>query len=256
MLLLDLFAAGLILLAIVQWTGTIRAYHGVRPRLVYDLVRMTVGTVKLLLLLSGLLGVASAFVALFAPDLLPNLGFGVQLASGLYALTWLSLPPTVLLLASSSPAYARLYNDLVSAVPPLRLAHLIYDFHFGAVQGHALRNLSLRTMPELDWRKVVLRLMVSVPLVVIDVREWSPHVRWECQQVFELGLQDKTVFLVESSSHADALLAIQSAAGYAIGPVCVVDASTGPALLKQLTRQMWSGTYHGVPMTAYIRSPS
>src|SRR5262245_34199769 len=118
---------------LAQWLATIRAYGYFPLKAIKQMMKLVRRTIKIFYIYLGLSGIVGAFGSIFLPNWFPPIPFLYQLTLGFFAITFVCLPPSVLLLGVSSKMNAALYYDIMWKTLPLKLIHMLNDFDFGVV---------------------------------------------------------------------------------------------------------------------------
>lgn len=188
-------------------------------------------------MVTGLITPLVALAGMYIPDYFPPLPPTLFIMLGASAVSTLSVPPAVLLLASSTNTNAQLVFDAGLAVFPLRVVHLIQpkpiDSDFISDEIFALDTL--RTISDSAWQSVVHPLMDSVPIVVVDTRTTSPAIVVEIARMLNPARRRKAVFIVDHDGSRPAMDAV-------VGPNCqpavqYVAVDKVALLLRSMTRR-------------------
>ena len=136
------------------------------------------------------------------PPLPRLLGF----ALGLGGLSYICVPPSVLVLAASGRGGSDFVAALESFYPPLRIAHLLDWLKAGSFGRDAARHSSYR-MDESDgtWQQAVHALAKVTPVIVMDCRAVTTHVLTEIQHILATNIEHKTLFICDEQRNAVAL---------------------------------------------------
>jgi hypothetical protein len=125
---------------------------------------------------------------------------GLWLAvSAFIASAVLLMPPYLLLLGRSSRAAVELQTNIVSAVFPVRMVHLLRlipgEGLEGYVQKASMATTTMRTYSDGQWRRSVAFLLEVVGVVLIAPGGASEPLDEEFEMVRTRGLSSKTVFV-------------------------------------------------------------
>jgi len=154
------------------------------------------------------------------------------LAFALQYLVRKTMPPTVMLLASSGPAGKGLLANLKLAIFPGRTAALLRSSIDSFAQNvidvdHATESYisddNFRTSGD-DWQSVVQELLDFAPLIVLDARVVNPAVAWEVGHVMRSDLRRKVVVAADHCGATPALVAVLGAKWKDQYPAAVVRA--------------------------------
>lgn len=229
---LDIVGCLFLLMFALQVFTTVRAHRGLSGRAIRYMSRVSLGGVKSLLLIGGLVGLMSAiFQPLFMewiPPLPPFLIIGVSLL----ALNGACLPPTFLFLAASREGGVSLASELQFTVAPLKIVHLLDSFQAGPIVGDSLHHSEYRVSS--DWQRAVRILSGISPVIIVDIRDLTPNVYREVAHLVKARLHSKTFLIAESAQAPAEVSRLCNQYGVRI---CVVT----PQLLKlALNRIGWT----------------
>ncbi len=153
---------------------------------------------------SKLLGILAGMMLLWAVPFLMIFDYPVVFAiailtGGLIYFLWISQPPVILFLSSSTPAAISLFGKVKHTIVPLRVCALLdpeysggYDDRFTLI----IDNMRIRTK---QWLMIVSHLAEIVPLVVLDIRILTPSVRKEMNLMLQPNRLYKAMFHVGST---------------------------------------------------------
>lgn len=114
------------------------------------------------------------------------------------------LPPTAIVLASSSPASGKLLENTARQLFPFRVLSLLDGKRLGPTI-FAGKTDNLRTIMGRSWRAAVHRLIEITPLVIVDARLATPPVCEEVRHMLDARRVVKAIFIVNDDGSAPAL---------------------------------------------------
>ncbi|MBI5959744.1 MAG: hypothetical protein HY866_13465 [Chloroflexi bacterium] len=207
--------SGFIFLALVvqMWYSTIRVYRRFPDEIIGQMFRVTLKTQQRFMFLLGLLSVIIGSIDTFIPGVLSPLPALLELTLGFLAISNTCLPPSLLMLGASKTEAASLYFDIVLAIFPLKVVHLIDDFRFGAIY-EGLGYSNYRTLEDNEWKNVVREFMEIVPAIVIDTRIENDAVLEEAEWIFASPeLLKKSLFVTNPDGTGPVLSEVQTKRG-------------------------------------------
>lgn len=119
------------------------------------------------------------------------------------------LPPSAIVLASSSFQSRWLLETIVWGFKPLRVITLLDASRLGTILI-AARHDNLRRFGGQSWQPIVHRLIDIAPLVIVDARIFTPQVREEIEYMLQPERVRRAVFIINDDRSAPGLQAIQT----------------------------------------------
>jgi len=197
--------------SLYKWYVTARLYGGVPVRLSWRVFRWTLWTKNARSLYAPWVGCLLVAAVAWFTDLgsVPLLAAPLILI-GVYSISELSLPPSVLVLGSSNWEMIRLVLNIHRGIFPYRPVVLLDPMAASRARSSFIEydnfeydNLRI-TVPH-DWRQVVFAMAETVPLIVLDTRIPSPAVVEEVRRILGGNLKHKTVFVVNNDGTSPAV---------------------------------------------------
>jgi len=198
---LNLVGCAFLLLSVIQIIAAVKAQRGLGMAAIRQMSRVSMGGGKALLLLGGLVGLASAILQPVLSDWIPPLPPLLTIGLSLIALNGACLPPTFLFLAASQAGGFSLANEIQFTIAPLKIVHLLDSFQAGAVVGDALHQSEYRVAT--DGQRAVRTLSKISPVIIVDIRELTLNVYLEVVHLAEARLHNR-VFLIAERAQAPA----------------------------------------------------
>jgi hypothetical protein len=237
---LDVFGIIEIIVAALLWRITGQAHGRALLRSAWAMAKIMIGTIKRPLLAGSIIGLLTPLGRVLVPDWVPPIPALTAIGAAALVLSYLCLPPAVLLLGSSDPHNLVLYNKLIRATIPMRLVHLLDDFRFGR-WGISISETSVRALPQKDWYAVVEKLMTAVPLIVLDMRSVSGPVIWEAKTILASPtLTSKTLFITASAGQRLIFDMLTSPHTPFSRELTIVQPDHAAGLVKAATRKLYS----------------
>jgi hypothetical protein len=199
----DTIAVFFFLLFAIQILVTAKAYGGLPTKALWAMTRVTIRGPKVLLLVSGILGL---FDSLFQPLLsswIPPFPRLFLAGLSLVALNGACLPPTVLYLAASKAKGFSLASELQFSIAPLKIVHLLDTFQAGAILGDQLHQSEFRVGA--NWQKAVRTFSEITPLIIVDGRVVTEPILQEITHILNSGLHNRTFFVADETGGVPAL---------------------------------------------------
>lgn len=204
--------------SLYKWYVTSRLYGGVPLRLSWHVIRWTLWTKNARRLFAPWGGC----ILVAAVARLTDLGSGPIIAApcilaGIYFVSELSLPPSVLVLGSSNWQMIRLVLNIHRGIFPYRPMVLLdpaaaTNARSSRLEYDNFEYDNLRIIVPHDWQEVVFALAEAVPLIVLDTRTPSPAVVEEVRRILGSNLRNKTIFLVHNDGTSPAVKAVSQEA--------------------------------------------
>lgn len=122
-------------------------------------------------------------------------------AYGLIRAAEVVLPPTALLLSTSSSASASTLAQLTSDLPKYRVVTFLRPterLEWPILQKFFYNNF--RTRNDYEWRSFVFHLMDVVPVIVVDAQADTPGLAEETKRIVEKGYLPRTIFVAQQAS--------------------------------------------------------
>lgn len=200
--LLNIFGLLLILLFIAQLFTVIRVYKGSILKSIGIMTSIALRSGKALLLFGG---TVALFCSIFQSSLsswIPPFPAVLTTGLGLVALGGACLPPGIFYLSASKPSGFVFVYDLMFAIAPMKVTHLLNTFESGAILGDQVHMSEYRVTK--GWQKAVRTLCNIVPLIILDARIITPHVLEEVQLILNSENKLRTIFITEEDGSSPA----------------------------------------------------
>ena len=162
-------------------------------------------TFLVLLLFAG----QTAWVVLFRGVPVGSYFVRINLAIACGVLMIILLPPTAIVLASSSGESGRLLEAVARSFFPYRVVSLL-DGSRLAPTIWANKNDNLRTILGRTWRSTVHRLVDISPITIVDARSATPPVCEEIQYMLHPDRVGRAVFVINDDGSAPGLREVRS----------------------------------------------
>ena len=127
---------------------------------------------------------------------------------GLTALGGACLPPGIFYLSASKPSGFSFVYNLMFAIAPMKVTHLLNTFESGAILGDQIHMSEYRVNQ--GWQMAVRNLSNIAPLIILDARIITPNVRKEVQFVINSENRLKTIFITEEDGSSPAFSYLES----------------------------------------------
>jgi len=239
----DLITIALLGFTLIQWFATIRMYRFLPRNAIKRMMQLAWRTVKAFLVGSSLLAMLGAVGIVLLPDRFEPLPVSLfsQLTFGLCVISFVYLPPSILLLGVSDQTNAGLYYEVMCAALPLKLVHMLNDFNFGAIHGGPLNYFRYRALPIADWKAVISDLMLMAPIIVMDIRIVTKPVLDEVNMILSLGLCDKTIFVINQNGSSQVLDLIRNTTDQSVLPINTIRSDQVISSLRSMKYRLLFG---------------
>ncbi|MGD0789177.1 MAG: hypothetical protein ABR898_14435 [Terracidiphilus sp.] len=236
--LLDVLGCMFLLMSAIQMFMTAKTHRGFIWKSIRLTSQVSLGGAKVLLLIGGLIGLASAVLQPLLSDWIPPLPALLVIGASLLALNGACQPPTFLFLAASRERGFLLASDIELLVPPLKLVHLLNSFEAGVFVGDSIHYSEFRVSN--NWQQAVRTFSVVSPAIIVDIRELTSNVYQEIVHLAEAGLHNRVFLVADGARAPEEISRLCQMLGIRI---CIVS----PQLLRNgLSRIGWTVLFHRV----------
>ncbi len=222
-----------ILLFVAQLATVIRAYKGFILKSTRIMTSVSLRSGKALLLVGG---TVVLFCAVFQPLLtswIPPLSRVLQAGLGMVALGGACLPPGIVYLGGSQSSGFLFVRQLMFAIAPLKVTHLLNSFEAGVMLGDQAHMSEYRVTTK--WQEVVRSLCDIAPLIILDSRHITAPVLQEAQYILNSDQRRRTVFIAEDNGTVPLLNGLYDGGLLTLTPQAAIASCNGLGW-KTLTR--------------------
>ena len=240
----------ILILQLLRWLKAIRLHPGMTYLASRETARCWMLTTKRWMLYLSIVGLCIACMALyeFSNDRYsPFFPIAYFCVISLSTISWNTLPPGILFLASSSRKSGKTLNIIRNSrsAAGLRIVYLLNELadvsDFLPRSNTFIQN-NLRVIDDSLWKDVVHRLCMVTPIIVIDTRIVTKCIIHELQLIEKNGLLPRTLMITKENGSAPAIIA----AG-----VTNMIRTTKPTLIESNLKRMIQAPYLPNPVDAY-----